>query len=397
MRILLAYSGGLDTSYLTAFLSRELGHAITTCTINCGGLTAVQQDQIANRALAYGAVEHIQLDARPELFHRVIRWLLSAHIKRGQIYPLCVGAERGLQAEKLAQYALEQKFDGLAHGCTAAGNDQIRFDAALRICAPDLKVLAPIRDAAPSRDQQISWLKSQNLPLPAASGQYSINAGLWGLTLGGGPLLDSLQGLPAEAWVWTQTSSKPVNPESLRIEFKQGIPVALNQTTLGPVELIEALNVLAGKHAIGRGYHLGDTVLGIKGRIAFEAPAAEVLLLAHRELEKLVLTEDQRFWKDHLGEVYGRKLHQGLFHDPLLRDFEALFAHSQTRVSGQVNLDLEQGRAVVTGLQSPYSMMAASDAQYGELAATDSDPASLRCVAQVLAEPARLYAQALTS
>jgi argininosuccinate synthase len=397
MRILLAYSGGLDTSYLTAFLSRELGHDITTCTIHCGGLTTIEQDQIAERALAYGAIEHIQLDARQQLFDRVLRWLLAAHIKRGQVYPLCVGAERGLQAEMLAQYAQEHKFDALAHGCTAAGNDQIRFDAALRICARDLKVLAPIRDAAPNRDQQITWLKSQNLPLPAASGQYSINAGLWGLTLGGGPLLDSLQGLPEVAWVWTQTKSKPVDPESLQVEFDHGIPVALNQTPMAPVDLIEALNVLAGKHAIGRGYHLGDTVLGIKGRIAFEAPAAEVLLLAHRELEKLVMTEDQRFWKDHLGEVYGRKLHQGLFHDPLLRDFEALFAHSQTRVCGQVSLELTQGGAMVTGLRSPYSMMAASDAQYGELAASDSDPAALRCVAQVMAEPARLYAQALTS
>ncbi len=394
MRILLAYSGGLDTSYLTAYLTRELKHTVTTCIIDCGGSTEEEHEQIRARALQYGAVEHVRLDGRAEMFQRVIRWLVSANVKRGQVYPLSVGAERGLQAEMLAKFAVEHGFGAMAHGCTAAGNDQIRFDAALRVCSPKLKVMAPIRDEAPAREDQIAWLKKHDLPLPTAGGSYSINAGLWGLTIGGGALLDSKQGLAEEDWIWTLGGGLDKQPESITIGFEGGIPVTLNQQPMAPVALIEALNGLAGAHGIGRGYHLGDTILGIKGRIAFEAPAAEVLLQAHRELEKLVLTEDQRFWKDHLGEVYGRKLHQGLFHDPLLRDFEGFFATSQKSVTGEVILSFSAGRAMVTGLDSPFSMMAASDAQYGEVAAADSDPGALRCVAQVMAEPARLFAEA---
>ncbi len=394
MRILLAYSGGLDTSYLTAYLTRELNHTVTTSIIDCGGSTEEEHEQIRARALQYGAVEHVRLDGRAEMFQRVLRWLISANVKRGQVYPLSVGAERGLQAEMLANYALDNGFGAMAHGCTAAGNDQIRFDAALRVCAPKLQVMAPIRDEAPAREDQVAWLKKNNLPLPSAGGSYSINAGLWGLTIGGGALLDSKQGLGEEDWIWTLGGGLDKQPESITIGFEGGIPVTLNKEPMPPVALIEALNTLAGGHGIGRGYHLGDTILGIKGRIAFEAPAADVLLNAHRELEKLVLTEDQRFWKDHLGEVYGRKLHQGLFHDPLLRDFEGFFATSQKSVTGEVTLDLTPGRAMVTGLESPFSMMAASDAQYGEVAAADSDPGALRCVAQVMAEPARLFAEA---
>lgn len=388
MRILLAYSGGLDTSYLTARLSRE-GHQVTTCFVDCGGNDPAQATALEQRALELGAEAHLRLDARTALYQRVLKWLIAAHIRRGQAYPLSVGAERGLQVEWLAAHAREHQFDALAHGCTAAGNDQVRFDAALRICAPELKVLAPIRDQAPSREEQIAWLQSEGLPLPPAGGRFSINAGLWGVTIGGGPLLGSEAGLPEEAWQWTRNHGAAT---TVTLGFAGGEPVALNGTPLDPVTLIEDLHRIAGAAGVGRGYHLGDTVLGIKGRIAYESPAAEVLLHAHRELEKLVLTEDQRFWKDHLGEVYGRRLHQGLFHDPLLRDFEALFAASQGRVEGEVEILLDHGRVLVQGIRSRYSLMAASDAAYGERAASDSDPTAMQGLAQVLAEPARLYA-----
>ncbi|MCA9000646.1 MAG: argininosuccinate synthase [Planctomycetes bacterium] len=394
MRILLAYSGGLDTSYLAAHLTREGGHSVTTCIVDCGGISEEEHERIKGRALEYGAVEHVRLDGRSALFDRVIRWLIAANVKRGQVYPLCVGAERGLQAELLAKYAVGHGFEALAHGCTSAGNDQIRFDAALRVCAPDLKVLAPIRDAAPARVDQIAWLKSHGLSLPPTGGNYSINAGLWGLTIGGGSLLGSQQGLSEADWIWTAGGGQGRESMEITIGFEGGVPVSLNGQSTLPVPMVEHLNHLAGGFGVGRGYHLGDTVLGIKGRIAFEAPAAEVLIQAHRELEKLVLTEDQRFWKDHLGEVYGRKLHQGLFHDPLLRDLEGFFSASQHSVCGDVTLQLSAGRAIVTGLQSRFSMMAASDAKYGESAASDSDPGALRCVANVLAEPARLFAKA---
>ncbi len=386
-RVLLAYSGGLDTSFLVAWLARHEGHEVTAVTVDCGGLSAGEAEEIRARALALGAREFRALDARADLFDGVLRWLLAGNVRRGGVYPLSVGAERGLQAQRVAELARAEGFDALAHGCTAAGNDQVRFEAALAVVAPDLEVLAPVRDLGLARADQVAWLEGEGLPVPPAGGRYSINAGLWGLTIGGAEMLDSVEPLPEEAWVWTRGGG---GERRLAIGFEGGVPVSLDGETLDPVALVERLNREVGALGVGRGYHLGDTVLGIKGRIAFEAPAAEVLLLAHRELEKLVLTEEQRFWKDHLGEVYGRRLHQGLFHDPFMRDVEAFLASSQGAVEGTVHLELARGRATVTGVASPRSMMAASDAAYGERAAAGSDPRAAAFLGRILAEPARL-------
>ena len=386
-RVLLAYSGGLDTSFLVAWLVRHEGHDVTAVTVDCGGLSAEEQAEIGERARALGASDFRVIDGRADLFEGVLRWLVAGNVKRGQVYPLSVGAERGLQAQRVAQLAAEEGFDALAHGCTAAGNDQVRFEAALAVVAPRLEVLAPVRDLGLARQEQIAWLEEQGLPVPPAGGRYSINAGLWGLTIGGGEMLDSVLPLPEDAWVWTKGGG---GEGHLSVTFEGGRPVALDGVALDPVTLIETLNHRAGRLGVGRGYHLGDTVLGIKGRIAFEAPAAELLIAAHRELEKLVLTEDQRFWKDHLGEVYGRRLHQGLFHDPFMRDVEAFLGSSQHAVEGVVHLSLVAGRAVVTGVESSHSMLAASDAAYGERAAAGSDPRAAAFLGRILAEPARL-------
>ncbi len=391
MRVLLAYSGGLDTSYLVAWLTRERGCEVTTLSVDCGGWSAEEQRSLEQRALALGAVEQLLVDARSELFERVIRWLIAGNVRRGAVYPLSVGAERGLQAEVLARVARERGFSTVAHGCTAAGNDQVRFEAALATIAPELDVLAPVRDLAPSREDERTWLARAGLPVPPAGGKYSVNAGLWGLTIGGGALHSSSEPLPAEAWQWTRGGE---GERSLSVGFEAGVPTALDGERLAPVALIERLNLEAGALGVGRGYHLGDTVLGIKGRIAFEAPAAEVLLGAHRELEKLVLTEEQRFWKDQLGEVYGRRLHQGLFHDPFQRDLEAFFASSQARVTGSARVHLRAGALLVEGVDSPFSLMAASDARYGERAASGADPRAAVGLARVLAEPARLHRRA---
>jgi argininosuccinate synthase len=291
----------------------------------------------------------------------------------------------------LAREALREGFDALAHGCTAAGNDQVRFESALAIVAGSLKVLAPIRDEPRERAEQVAWLRERKLPTPPAGGLYSVNAGLWGLTIGGGETLTSDQPLPESSWHWTRNAHAT---RDFRVRFARGIPVALDGTERDPVELLNLLNREAGACGVGRGYHLGDTVLGIKGRIGYEAPAAEVLLSAHRELEKLVLTEDQRIVKDQLGDQYGRMLHQGRFHDPLMRNLEALFAATQDHVSGEALVQCAGGRALVAGLASPFSMMAASDAKYGERPAAGADPAGPRGLARVWAEPARLYARA---
>ncbi|MDP6519647.1 MAG: argininosuccinate synthase [Planctomycetota bacterium] len=406
MNILLAYSGGLDTSYLTAKLSAE-GHAVTAVTVDCGGFSHSEKKAVAARALALGAASHRFVSAKDTLFERVLTHLIAGNVRRGGTYPLCVAAERSIQAELLAQLAVSDGFDALAHGCTAAGNDQVRFEAALWTCAPELTVLAPVRDEAPSRADQRAYLEAGGHALPPAGGEYSINAGLWGLTIGGGVLLDTLEPLPEEAWLWTvpaapaspaapaaPASPAPIGPTTISVSFKGGLPTAVDGVAMEPVELIEYLNALAGASGIGRGYHTGDTVLGIKGRIAFEAPAAEVLLTAHGELEKLVLTGDQRFWKDHLAELYGRRLHAGLFHDPLMRNLEALFTSTQERVSGTVMLQVHGAGLLVTGIDTPHSMLAASDARYGERPAAAADPRAAVGLARTMAEPARLFAAA---
>ena len=391
MRILLAYSGGLDTSFLVAWFV-EQGHEVHTCTIDCGGLDATDRADLEARALALGATTHRLVEARDRMVEEVIRWLVAGNVRRGATYPLCVGAERGLQATLLVRLAAEEGFDALAHGCTAAGNDQVRFDGAIAALGARIEVLAPIRDHPRERSEQIAWLKERSLPLPPAGGRYSVNAGLWGLTIGGGETLVSDRALPEEAWHWTRAAR---DARSVTVEFNKGMPVRLDdQHFFPPHELIERLNLIAGACGVGRGYHLGDTVLGIKGRIGFEAPAAEVLLNAHRELEKLVLTEDQRTVKDQLGDLYGRMLHQGRFHDPLMRDLEALFESAQDHVTGTVTVELAGGRALVSGTASPYSMMTASDAAYGERPAAGADPAGPRGLARIWAEPARLYHRA---
>jgi argininosuccinate synthase len=391
MRVLLAYSGGLDTSFLVAWLTREQGHTVTTLAVDCGGWSAGERRDLEARAERLGAVEHRTVDAREELFERVVRWLIAGNVRRGGVYPLSVGAERGLQAEILAREALAGGFAAVAHGCTAAGNDQVRFEAALATIAPGLEVLAPVRDLALSREAQRAWLSERSFPVPPSGGRYSINQGLWGLTIGGGELHTSSAPLPEDAWHWTKDGS---GAETLQVEFERGVPVALRGERMHPVDLIERLNLAAGARGVGRGYHLGDTVLGIKGRIAFEAPAAEVLLAAHRELEKLVLIEEQRFWKDHLGDVYGRRLHQGLFHDPFQRDLEAFFASTQQHVSGAAVVRLANGAVLVEGVESPFSMLAASDAKYGERASSSATPQGALGLARALAEPARLYRKA---
>ncbi len=394
MRVLLAYSGGLDTSWLVAWLTREKQAEVTALTVDCGGFTQEEHAEMKSRALALGAKEHRVVDARAEMFDRVIRWLIAANVRRGGVYPLCVGAERGLQAEVLARVGQEGKFDAVSHGCTAAGNDQVRFEAALATIAPDLASIAPVRDLGVSREDERRYLSEHGLPVPPAGGKYSVNAGLWGLTIGGGELLDAALALPEDAWHWTKGGGEGAGSKAITIAFENGVPVALDGARARPIDLVESLNRAAGTFGVGRGYHLGDTVLGIKGRIAFEAPAALVLVEAHRELEKLVLTEEQRFWKDHLGDVYGRRLHQGLFHDPFQRDLEAFFASSQSRVTGTAKVRLSHGQAMVEGVASPFSLMTASDAKYGERASKGADPAAARALGRVLAEPARLHQRA---
>lgn len=367
--IILAFSGGLDTSFCVPWLKETYGRDVITATIDTGGIDIAQAAHLKERALALGAIEHVLVDRKQLFFSSVIRYLIAGNVRRGQFYPLCVGAERGLQAQTLAELATERGADTVAHGCTAAGNDQVRFEVALRTLNPSLNILAPVRDNHWVREDQLSYLENHDLPLPAQGSAYSINRGLWGITIGGQETLTSAQSLPEEAWVLSADAfSHPADASEHSLEFSAGVPVSLDGQASDPVSLIESLEKLAGRYGIGRGIHLGDTVLGTKGRVAFEAPAAVTLITAHRELEKLVLSAQQSRIKETVAAIYGDLIHEGKQLDLACRDVEALLDSSQTRVTGEVRFVLRPGNLFITGTTSPYSLLDATRGVYGEAA-----------------------------
>jgi argininosuccinate synthase len=365
--IVLAYSGGLDTSFLVPWLAETHGRPVITVTVDTGGIDAAAARTLGERARALGAVEHHQIDARADYFEQVLRFLIMGNVKRGQLYPLCVGAERVMQAQTIAHMARKLGTNSIAHGCTAAGNDQVRFEVALRTLAPELEIIAPVRDRAFKRQEELEYLQKRNLPVPPFGAAYSINRGLWGVTIGGKETLTSAGSIPDQAWVITRDAfTHPREPQRHVISFKNGRPAGLDGKSLSPVEVIEKLETLAAPFGIGRGIHLGDTIIGTKGRVAFEAPAAEALLTAHRELEKLVLTGRQQRIKELVSQPYGDLVHEGQLLDPVCRDIEALLLSSQERVTGDVHVLFRPGNLFIEGVESPYSLMAASKGVYGE-------------------------------
>jgi argininosuccinate synthase len=365
--IVLAYSGGLDTSFLVPWLKDNHGRPVITVTVDTGGIDAAGAKTLKERALALGAIEHHQIDARADYFEQVLRFLVMGNVRRGQLYPLCVGAERVMQAQQIALMARKLGTNSIAHGCTAAGNDQVRFEVALRTLAPELEVIAPVRDKAFKRQEELDYLQSRKLPVPPFGAAYSINRGLWGVTIGGKETLTSEGSIPDSAWVLSKDAfSNPKPPAKHTIEFEKGRPVGIDGQKMSAVEVVEALESLGAPYAIGRGIHLGDTIIGTKGRVAFEAPAAETLLTAHRELEKLVLTPRQQRIKEMLAGPYGDWVHEGQLLDPVCRDIEALFLSSQQRVTGKVHVLFRPGSLFIEGVESPHSLMAVSKGVYGE-------------------------------
>ena len=365
--IVLAYSGGLDTSFLVPWLKEEYRRPIITVTVDTGGIDAAAAKTLHERALALGASEHHQIDARADYFQQVLRFLIMGNVRRGQLYPLSVGAERVMQAQIIARMARELGTGSIAHGCTAAGNDQVRFEVALRTLAPELEVIAPVRDRHFKRQEELDFLTARQLPVPPHGAAYSINRGLWGVSIGGKETLTSQGSIPDDAWVLSKDAfSQPKAPARHVLHFEKGVPCGIDGQKMTAVEVIERLEQLAGPFGIGRGIHLGDTIIGTKGRVAFEAPAAEVLLNAHRELEKLVLTGRQQRIKEMLAGPYGDWVHEGQLLDPVCRDIEALFLQSQERVTGVVNVLFRPGSLFIEGVDSPFSLMAASKGVYGE-------------------------------
>lgn len=392
--ILLAFSGGLDTSFLVPWLSATYARPIITVTVDTGGIDAQAAKVLEQRARALGAQDHILVEAKQAYFDQVIKYLIMGNVKRGQMYPLCVGAERVMQAQTIAEYARKLGTKVVAHGCTAAGNDQVRFEVALRTLAPELTILAPVRDRAFKRPEQLKYLEERKLPIPPYGAAYSVNRGLWGVTIGGKETLTSTGSIPDNAWVLSKNAfTEPQAQTTHTIGFERGVPAILDGVRLDPVQLIEHVETIGARYAVGRGIHLGDTIIGTKGRVAFEAPAAEVLISAHRELEKLVMTHRQQRIKEMLAGPYGDLVHEGQHLDPVCRDIEALFSASQARVTGEVTVLYRPGSAFVAGVASPYSLMTASKGVYGEVAG-EWTPADALGFSKMVGLPGMFWARA---
>ena len=385
----LAFSGGLDTSYCVPRLA-EAGWAVHTVYVDTGGSSPEDREAIRRQAEQVGAVRHHEIEAREEVYHRFVRFLIQGNVLRGEVYPLSVAAERTQQALSVVEVARRIRARAVAHGSTGAGNDQVRFDVALRVLAPDLEIVTPIRDAGISREQAIAYLSARGLPVPAKAGAYSINRGLWGTTWGGGWTHDTWAGPPDE--LLEPPEYAPATSEII-LGWDRGLAVELDGESLTGPALIARLGELSAAYGLGRNIHVGETALGIKGRIGFEAGAALILIGAHRELEKLVLTKWQVFWKDQLSRFYGDRLHEGQYFDPSLRDIEALITSSQARVTGETRVRLAPGRFHVVGTRSQHSMMDPSVATYGEQNRLWTGDEA-RAFARVAAVPSLLAARA---
>lgn len=365
--VVVAFSGGLDTSWCVLWLRREWDLEVTTVTVDTGGFPPEEIDAIARRSAELGAARHVLVDGRQAVYDEHISWLIRGNVLRGGHYPLCVGAERVVQAREAGRVAREVGAKLVVHGSTGAGNDQVRFEVSVAATQPGMPSWSPIRAMNLRREVSAAYLAEHGFPVSAARKDYSINAGLWGVTIGGKETHDPWAWPPETAWPTTAAAAgAPEEGEHLEIGFRDGLPLSLDGAALPPLDLLEAVRARAARHGVGRGMHVGDTILGIKGRVAFEASAAAVVIPAHRELEKLVLTRDQQLHKGHLAELYGMMLHEARHFDPVMRDIEAFIASSQRRVEGEVRVWMRQGVVQVQGVRSPFTMMAPELARYGE-------------------------------
>ena len=362
-KIVLAYSGGLDTSYCLAYLSKELGYEVHAVTVNTGGFSADEIQEMNTRALHMGAAHFEAIDAVQNYYDKVIKYLVFGNVLRNNTYPLSVSAERIVQALEIATYANSINASAIAHGSTGAGNDQVRFDLIFQILAPEMEIITPIRDERLSRKEEIAYLKNQGFDFSWSQSKYSINKGLWGTSVGGVETLKSRHALPEEAYP-SQLDKK--EPRHVSLRFKEGEFVALNGEEDTAVSNILKLQNIASEYAIGRDIHVGDTVIGIKGRVGFEAAAAVLIIKAHHLLEKHTLSKWQLFQKDQIASFYGMLLHEGQFMDEVMRDMEAYLTNSQRFVSGEVYVTLHPYRFELEGIQSDYDLMASKAGTYGE-------------------------------
>ena len=362
-KLVLAYSGGLDTSYCLKKLSQE-NYEVHAVSVNTGGFSEEETKQIEKKAYEMGAFTYENINALQSFYDQIVRYLIFGNVLKNNTYPLSVSAERIIQAVEIVNYAKAIKAKYIAHGSTGAGNDQVRFDMIFQILAPEIQIITLIRDNKLSREQEIEYLKSQGIDVPWEKAKYSINQGLWGKSVGGAETLTSKQPLPENAYPSPLTKSEP---ENLKLTFDSGELAAVNDKQGDPVYLIQKIQDLAKGFAIGRDIHVGDTIIGIKGRVGFEAAAPLIIIKAHHLLEKHTLSKWQQHQKEQLANFYGIQLHEGHYLDPVMRDLEAFMQSSQKKVSGTVYLKLHPYRIELLGIDSPFDLMQAEFGSYGEM------------------------------
>ncbi|AKQ44676.1 argininosuccinate synthase [Rufibacter radiotolerans] len=363
-KVVLAFSGGLDTSFCVKYLL-EQGYEIYSAIVNTGGFSEEELAEIARRAESLGVAHHVTLDETDNYYQTCLKYLIFGNVLKNNTYPLSVSAERISQAMAIAKYAQEVGAEAVAHGSTGAGNDQVRFDMVFNILIPNVEIITPIRDLKLSREEEIAYLKERGVEMDFQKAQYSINKGIWGTSVGGKETLTSDQALPESAYP-TQLSKE--TPERITLHFKNGEPVGLNDVMFdNPVHVIQKLQEIAGAYAIGRDIHVGDTIIGIKGRVGFEAAAPMIIIKAHHALEKHTLTKWQLYWKDSLATWYGNWMHEGQFLDPTMRNIETFLADTQKTVTGKVYVLLAPYRFQVEGIESDHDLMSSKFGSYGEM------------------------------
>ena len=362
-KLVLAYSGGLDTSYCAKYLSKEENFEVHAVSINTGGFSEEEIKTIGEKALTMGVATYTNIDAVSSFYQKVVKYLIYGNVLKNSTYPLSVSAERIVQALEIIEYARKIGAGYVAHGSTGAGNDQVRFDLIFQILAPEIEIITPIRDKKLTRQEEIDYLKANGVDMSWEKAKYSINKGLWGTSVGGEETLTSAKGLPETAYPSQLQEMEPLN---ISLSFTKGELSAINGEEDTPEQNIVKLERIASKYAIGRDIHVGDTIIGIKGRVGFEAAAPGIIIKAHHLLEKHTLSKWQLQHKESLANWYGMHLHEGQYLEPVMRDFEAFLQSSQSQVTGDVFVTLYPYRFVLNGIESPFDMMDSGFGKYGE-------------------------------
>ena len=363
-KVVLAYSGGLDTSYCLKYLKNELGYEVHTILINTGGFSVEELTHIEKRAYELGSSHHINLDIIDKYYEKAIKYLVFGNVLKNNTYPLSVSAERVFQALETVRYAKKVGAEAIAHGSTGAGNDQIRFDLVFQTIAPEMKIITPIRDLKLTRQEEVAYLQENGVEYSWEKAQYSINKGIWGTSVGGKETLTSSQPLPGEAY---PSQLQKTEPEKVTLHFEKGELTGINNEFNKPSLNIQKLEETASAFAIGRDIHVGDTIIGIKGRVGFEAAAPLIIIKAHHLLEKHVLGKWQQYWKEQLGNWYGMLFHEGQYLDPVMRNIETFLTDTQKNVTGTVTVSLKPYHFTLDGIASDYDLMNTKFGQYGEV------------------------------